>query len=306
MSAYLDLVGNRLLDGFDISELTALELPDALLRAIRTAVAGSAEESDVDEKIAGVRAQVPEEHREAFDELLGEARLMYRLRDERGVYSDIWASGIMRRAALAAGRRLAAAGASTSRSTCSTPGSTRCAGCSRCRATVRGRARSARRLPRRTHRKGRAGDARPARAAAADASGLPPGIARLMRATGVALGALFGSSEEEHEEHMLRGLAASPGVYEGTARLIAGPAEFERIVQGDVLVTMSTTEAFNILLPLLGAIVTDSGGLLSHSAIVAREYGIPGVVGTRQGTELIADGARVRVDGTAGEVTVLT
>ena len=68
---------------------------------------------------------------------------------------------------------------------------------------------------------------------------------------------------------------------------------------------MSTTEAFNILLPLLGAIVTDSGGLLSHSAIVAREYGIPGVVGTRQGTELIADGARVRVDGTAGEVTVL-
>ena len=99
---------------------------------------------------------------------------------------------------------------------------------------------------------------------------------------------------------MLRGLAASPGVYEGTARLISGPAEFERIVQGDVLVTMSTTEAFNILLPLLGAIVTDSGGLLSHSAIVAREYGIPGVVGTRQGTELIADGARVRVDGDGG------
>ena len=107
---YLDLVGNRLLDGFDISEPTAIELPDALLRAIRTAVAGGAEESDVDEKIAGVRAQVPEEHREAFDELLGEARLMYRLRDERGVYSDIWASGIMRRAALGAGRRLAAAG----------------------------------------------------------------------------------------------------------------------------------------------------------------------------------------------------
>ena len=72
-----------------------------------------------------------------------------------------------------------------------------------------------------------------------------------------------------------------------------------------MLVTQSTTEAFNILLPLLGAIVTDSGGLLSHSAIVAREYGIPGVVGTREATERIADGARVRVDGDAGEVTVL-
>ena len=104
---------------------------------------------------------------------------------------------------------------------------------------------------------------------------------------------------------MLRGLAASTGVYEGTARLIEGPGEFGRIVQGDVLVTVSTSEAFNILLPLLGAIVTDSGGLLSHSAIVAREYGIPGVVGTREATGRIADGTRVRVDGNAGEVTVL-
>ena len=106
--------------------------------------------------------------------------------------------------------------------------------------------------------------------------------------------------------HLLRGLAASQGVYEGPARRVSGPSEFDRIVQGDVLVTQSTTEAFNILLPLLGAIVTDNGGLLSHSAIVAREYGIPGVVGTREATERIADGMRVRVDGGAGEVTVLT
>ncbi len=138
-----------------------------------------------------------------------------------------------------------------------------------------------------------------------DPSGLPPAIGRLMRATGIALGALFGSSEAPHDAQVLRGLAASPGVYEGPARLVSGPADFNRIAKGDVLVTMSTTEAFNILLPLLGAIVTDSGGLLSHSAIVAREYGIPGVVGTREGTERIADGARVRVDGGAGEVTVL-
>jgi pyruvate,water dikinase len=126
-----------------------------------------------------------------------------------------------------------------------------------------------------------------------------------MRATGIALGAVFGSSEAPNEGAVLRGLAASPGVYEGPARLVSGPGDFDRILQGDVLVTISTSEAFNILLPLLGAIVTDSGGLLSHSAIVAREYGIPGVVGTREGTERIADGARVRVDGDSGEVTVL-
>jgi pyruvate,water dikinase len=126
-----------------------------------------------------------------------------------------------------------------------------------------------------------------------------------MRAMGIVLGEMFGSSQEQHEEHRVRGLAASSGVYEGPARRVAGPAEFGRIAQGDVLVTESTSEAFNILLPLLGALVTDSGGLLSHAAIVAREYGIPGVVGTREATGLIPDGASVRVDGDAGEVVVL-
>jgi pyruvate,water dikinase len=139
-----------------------------------------------------------------------------------------------------------------------------------------------------------------------DPSGLPPGVARVMHAMGIALGGVFGSSEAPHEENFLRGLAASGGVYEGPARLVSRPSEFDRIVQGDVLVTESTSEAFNILLPLLGAIVTDSGGLLSHSAIVAREYGIPGVVGTRDATDRISDGTRVRVDGDAGEVTVYT
>ena len=126
-----------------------------------------------------------------------------------------------------------------------------------------------------------------------------------MRAIGIVIGEMFGASEAEHDEHLVRGLPASPGVFEGPARRVAGPADFDRIVQGDVLVTESTSEAFNILLPLLGAIVTDSGGLLSHAAIVAREYGIPGVVGTREATGLIADGARVRVNGDAGEVAML-
>jgi pyruvate,water dikinase len=138
-----------------------------------------------------------------------------------------------------------------------------------------------------------------------DLSGLPPAAGRLMRAMGTAIGHLFASSQTENEESVFYGLAASKGVYEGPARRVAGPSEFGRIAKGDVLITESTSEAFNILLPLLGGIVTDNGGLLSHAAIVAREYGIPGVVGTREATERIADGVRVRVDGDAGEVTVL-
>jgi pyruvate,water dikinase len=138
-----------------------------------------------------------------------------------------------------------------------------------------------------------------------DLAALPPAAARLMRATFIALGHIFGSSQAQHEETVLYGLAASKGVYEGPARRVSGPSQFGHIAKGDVLVTESTTEAFNILLPLLGGIVTDNGGLLSHAAIVSREYGIPGVVGTREATERIADGVLVRVDGDAGEVTVL-
>ena len=104
VGGYLDLVGNRPLDGFDISEPRALELPEALLKAMRITISGRDTGGESHEDlVAGVRDRVPEEHREFFDELLGEARVMYRLRDERGVYSDIWASGLMRRAALEAG-----------------------------------------------------------------------------------------------------------------------------------------------------------------------------------------------------------
>jgi rifampicin phosphotransferase len=306
-SAYLDLVGYRLLDGFDISGRYALELPDALLRAIRIAVEGAERKSDdVDQRIAEVRDKVGEEHRRQFDDLLAEARLTYRIRDERGVFSDIWASGIMRRAVLAGGRRLAGKGLVhdpehlidagfgemvSLLSAGTGPSADELAQRHELRSSL-----SARDVPQHL------GDPP---APPPDPSGLPPGAQRVMRAMGLVMGEMFVSSEAEHDAELLRGLAASPGVYEGIARRVAGPAEFDRIVQGDVLVTESTSEAFNILLPLLGAIVTDSGGRLSHAAIVAREYGIPGVVGTREGTQLIPTGARVRVDGNTGEVAML-
>jgi len=307
VSGYLDLVGTRLVDGFDIAEPTALELPDALLRAIRIAVAGEAQAaSDVDARIAEVRAQVPVAHQAEFDELLGEARLMYRLRDERGVYSDIWASGLMRRAALAAGRRVA------TRGRIATPQQMLGASLEEMCALVTGSGGpSAEELAKRAQYRATytAKDVPPFLGPPAppppDPSALPPAVRRLMRATHIALDHVFGSSQAQHEEKVLYGLAASKGVYEGPARRVSGPSEFGRIAKGDVLVTESTTEAFNILLPLLGGIVTDNGGLLSHAAIVSREYGIPGVVGTREATERIADGVLVRVDGDAGEVTVL-
>jgi pyruvate,water dikinase len=306
LSDYLAFAGYRLLDGFDISGPYALELPEALVRAIVSSVAGrAAEGADVEDLVSDVRRQVPDKHRAEFNELLDEARLTYRIRDERGVFSDIWAAGIMRRAVLAAGRRLTErgrihavehlidAGIDEMTAMLSKSGGPDADDLSdRCAYRVR---HSAKEAP--PH----LGSPPPP---PPDRAGLPPAAARVERAMAISLGALFGSSQSPSEAHCLRGLAASGGVYEGPARVISGPAEFGRITQGDVLVTESTTEAFNILLPVLGAIVTDAGGLLSHSAIVAREYGIPGVVGTRNATQQIRDGARVRVDGDAGEVTL--
>jgi rifampicin phosphotransferase len=305
ISGYLDLVGNRLVDGFDIAEPTALELPDALLRAMRIAVSGEAQLASDDAQIAEIRTQVPAEHRAEFDELLGEARLTYRLRDERGVYSDIWASGIMRRAALAAGRRVA------SRGRIATADQMLDASLDEMCALVGGDGPSADELAKRAQYRATytAKEAPPflgpPEPPPPDLAALPPSAARVMRAIFIALGHLFGSSQAQHKDKVLYGLAASKGIYEGPARRVSSPSQFGRIVKGDVLVTESTTEAFNILLPLLGGIVTDAGGLLSHAAIVSREYGIPGVVGTREATERIADGVVVRVDGDAGEVTVL-
>jgi len=308
VSAYLDLTGYRLLDGFDISGRYALELPDALLRAMRASVAGRADTGsafDVDAKIAEVRDRVPDEHQGEFDELLEEARLMYRIRDERGVFSDIWASGLMRRAAIAGGHRLAASGRIHDAEHFVD------AGFEEMRGLLSGaEGPSADELAKRhewrtTHTAKQAPPfLGPPPPPPPDPSGLPPAAARMMRALGITMSAMFESSETPHEEDKLHGLGASGGVYEGPARLVSGPSEFDRILHGDVLVTECTSEAFNILLPLLGALVTDSGGLLSHPAIVAREYGIPGVVGTRDATERITDGQRVRVNGDAGEVTV--
>jgi phosphohistidine swiveling domain-containing protein len=307
VGAYLELVGYRLLDGFDISGRFALELPDALLRAIRAAVdAPEVGESDLAERIVETRARVPDEHKAEFDDLLAEARLMYRIRDERGVFSDIWASGLMRRAVTAAGARLA------ERGRIHEPEHLIDAAFDEiCSLVATGAGPSAEELAeRQRHRLSH--DAKEAPPFLGEPpspppalSGLPPAAARMMRAVGIVGGGMFAPSEAPHDEDLLRGLAASRGVYEGPARRVAGATDFDRIVQGDVLVTEATTEAFNILLPLLGAIVTDSGGLLSHSAIVAREYGIPGVVGTRDATRRIADGARVLVNGDTGEVAVL-
>ena len=306
--AYVDAVGWRPVNGEDVGEPNAIELPELIVGAIRAALEhpGGAERAGLEGRVAELRDDVPAAHRDAFDELLGEARLMYRLRDERGTFADLWAIGIMRRAILAAGARLAA----TERIADATHLVE--ADYAELRALVAsGGGPTAEELADRArYRQGaRYLDAPPVLGPEPGrplpAEWLPPAAARLERALAAAVGALFVAPEADTQGHRVRGLGVSEGVYEGTARVVRGTHDFARIEPGDVLVTNSTTTAFNIVLPLLGAIVTDRGGLLSHAAIVAREYGIPAVVGTTDATAVLPDGATLRVDGALGEVMVV-
>ena len=307
-AAYVDSVGYRLIDGHNVGETYALEQPGRLLAAIRRRVEeppARVTAHEVAEQTALIRDQVPGPARDEFDALLEEARLTAPLRDERGVFSDVWAAGIARRALIEVGRRLERDGL-VERADHVVE-----ADYDELRRLMSGqRSPAARELAARAAFRDayRAADAPlylgPAPEAPPSLDGLPPATARVMRAVRLTIGQVFQPSDAPSADRVVRGLGASPGVYSGRARRVDWPSDFGRIDDGDVLVTQCTSEAFNLLLPLLGAIVTDAGGYLSHPAIVAREFGIPAVVGSLDATQLIADGARVRVDGGAGEVVV--
>jgi pyruvate,water dikinase len=303
--AYLDAVRFRSV-GYDVGDLTAGEMPELLVEAIRAAVPGATAAPLEATKLAEIRARVPAEHVAEFEERLGEARLLNRLRDERGVYSDGWGTGLARRALLEAGRRLHRA------DKLDDPAHAVDMEAAELAALLRGESGpSAEEVAQRYHwRTSRTIEDAPTWLGPAPApppplETLPPAAHRGTLAINAAMGNLFQVPDTENTDTVLHGLAVNAGTYEGTARVVDNAADFARIQQGDVLITRMTSPYFNVVLPLLGAIVTDRGGQLCHAAIVAREYGIPGIVGTRQAAQLIPDGSRVRVDGKTGVVTLL-
>lgn len=114
---------------------------------------------------------------------------------------------------------------------------------------------------------------------------------------------LTGPADVDSKE--IRGFAASNGVAEGTARVIKSVQEIGRLKEGDILVCQVTNPTWAPVFQKISAAVSDIGGSMSHAAIVAREYGLPAVVGTGQATARIQDGQRIRVDGARGVVTLL-
>lgn len=113
-----------------------------------------------------------------------------------------------------------------------------------------------------------------------------------------------GETNIESGDNLLKGQPGSPGIATGTVKIIDGPAEFGKLQEGDVLVCSFTDPAWTPLFSLAAAVVADTGGSLSHAAIVAREYGIPAVLGTQVATSQLKDGMTVTVDGGRGMVIV--
>ncbi len=125
-----------------------------------------------------------------------------------------------------------------------------------------------------------------------------------MKFLGKDLGALKTGRRRRHDGDSLKGVAASPGRVTASACVLHGPEDFHLMRPGDVLVAAITTPAWTPLFTRAAAVVTDVGGPLSHGSIVAREYGIPAVLGTGTATERIRSGQVITVDGTAGVVTL--
>ncbi|WP_458779358.1 PEP/pyruvate-binding domain-containing protein [Arthrobacter sp. D3-16] len=119
-----------------------------------------------------------------------------------------------------------------------------------------------------------------------------------------AFGSMMPAGSQHQRGDVIKGVGASSGRVSAPARVLAGPQDFGQMKPGDVLVARVTTPAWTSLFAMASAVVTDVGGPLSHSSIVAREYGIPAVLGTGVATQRLATGQQVLVDGDAGTVTI--
>ena len=118
-------------------------------------------------------------------------------------------------------------------------------------------------------------------------------------------GRFGGARFAKEDEAVVRGTGASAGVARGPARVVLGPDDFERVRPGDIIVAPSSNPSWVPLFSIAGGLVTNTGGVLSHAAVVARELDLPAVVGTGDATTRIADGQMLELDGTTGFVRLL-
>jgi pyruvate,water dikinase len=285
LEAFLAEYGQRVVGANDVTGRRLIELPDAILRSITAA--GTA------------RARLPEPGG-AVDVVLADARLAVASRDDHSGICGSWPTGLLRRALLEAADRLTARGMPV--------GEEEIVACSlsEVAALLRGTAAA----PSVDALAERAAERRRARAATPppvlgvehpppDQAAFAVGLRTMAEAMAAFLGTLDAAADR-------RGVGVGAERHVGRA-VVAVDADdaIARLQPGDVLVTAMTTPAFSCVLPIAGALVTRHGGPMSHAGIVARELGIPAVVGLDDAFDRIRDGEAVEVDPVAGTVRSL-
>ncbi len=308
---YLVDFGSRLTTGYDLTDRTLLELPELTLAALRDpellGEQSTAERAQRrgDDALAAVRERVPDPERSRFDELVVDARRLYGLRDENGPLTVEWPTGVLRMAMLEAGRRLAQRGRLADAEHVVNLGGDELV------ASLRGQVgpRSEAVATRDEVRLRRARLESPAHLGPEpvepDLAALPEAMREMMSISIAVLRLLEAADDlSPRTDGVLVGTGIGVEAYVGTARVVTDADDaFERVEPGDVIVTAFTVPTFNSVLALAGAVVTEQGGLLCHTAVIARELGIPGIVGVAGALD-IPDGSRVEVDPVAGTVTM--
>ncbi len=306
---YIQSCGFRLAAGFDLTNPTIGERPELIRGRIRAALEHDHDTSleRAEELVRELKAATPSEFHDEFDERLADARMVYRLRDERGIYSDAASIGLLRRALIELGRRM------FERGRVAFMYDTLDVTVAEIDQLLDGAA-----TPTAAELSARVARRKALSAAGAPPflgdpphpppplDGLPPSIVRVMTAFGFAIQGILGQAEAPAGDHeLVMGIGGSAGQFEGPACLVRNFDDLWELKEGDVLVTSATGESFNAFLHLVGAIITDHGSFASHAAIMGREMGFPAVVGTVNATSRIPQGAIVRVDGAAGTVVVV-
>jgi rifampicin phosphotransferase len=317
LDAYRDEFGGRAL-GYDVADSTLAEEPAILLGLLRDQLARTfnapateaALTSMREEALAAARTALASRgklERDRFERELRRAERYYPTREDNELFTISAPLAVLRYATLELGRRLA------ERNRIRSAEDVFFLEPHEALAALRegGDQRDIVRTRRREHAwvKARPGPPRYGNdpGAVPDFRGLPREARRTMEALVTIIGLVLEAEESQRRQadtRKLTGIAAAPGRYRGTVRVLKGEHEFAKLEPGDVLVCPITSPVWSVVFPSVGALITDTGGLLSHPAIIAREYRVPAVVATGNATELLADGQVVTVDGTAGTVEV--
>jgi pyruvate,water dikinase len=301
LDAHLDLYGWRPIAGHDLLEPTFGERPWLVVAAVNACRARPrATTPDLGPAVDEVRRRIPEDDRARFDALLADARAAYALRDDDVGVCWAWPLGLVRRAALEIGRRL------SERGRLADPRHILEADPDEASALLTGAAApSADDLSARWTAREHAASAEPPRhlaggGAPAPPPSVPPTVARLND-----LRNAVWSVKPTLGDTALSGVGIGTEDAVGPARIVRQAEDIALLVEGDILVAIATTTAFNAVFPLLSGVVTEQGGILSHAAILARELGLPAVVGVADIFTHITDGTLLRLTPTTGTVHIL-